>query len=98
MKRFRIQERQFSTNIIEQFVDGEDGAKGHWRTFLCPLLHKSEGDIVARRILGMLNMASEIADRPDHDHGQWGRKELREVPNFRYTTPEQEKWLKEYGD
>lgn len=53
---YRIQKREFSSNIIEKKVQGKD----KWIPFLAPLIRKVEGDKVVEKILKQLNNENYI--------------------------------------
>ncbi|MDC7248565.1 MAG: hypothetical protein PQJ49_01440 [Sphaerochaetaceae bacterium] len=51
---YRLQERKFSSNIIEKRIVTEEG-KERWIPFVAPLVKKTDGDVVCNEILEFLN-------------------------------------------
>ena len=51
-KLYRIQKREYSSNIIEKGVEEDNKIK--WYPYIAPLCSKKEGDIICEKILKML--------------------------------------------
>ncbi len=43
---YRIQQRKYSSNILERSIDGK-----HWKAFIAPLINKDEGDLIVEGLL-----------------------------------------------
>ena len=48
-KSYRIQKREYSSNIIEKGVEEDNKIK--WYPYIAPLCNKKEGDVVCEQIM-----------------------------------------------
>lgn len=56
--QYRIQERKFSSNVIERGYERENG-KWHWEVCLCPTVPKAHGDIMSQTALAALQESED---------------------------------------
>lgn len=51
-KRYRIQKRKMSPDVVEKRIDGKNGAKDTWKVCLAPIGHRD--DMIAHQLLPYL--------------------------------------------